>query len=452
MLSWYRRLRTKRTIHPVMPEVAARPEPLREFVYLDEVSLRSLLSSQAGGVTDTTSEQKVAADLGELQAKLGSDALVGKAEISSRFQTSNSSTLQTLRKATVQSWFREFYNKPGLRMMELIDKVDAFVDLDDLKRCEKASIAVKSDELKRGFLAEFRVNLSADKVFHVDTLVSEFVGMAKDFPRMFEAGNTVVDMGEMEAIGKLLQRLLTGLIPIRGVAVDYCVIDIGGTEYVVHKKAMENLDVDTKPLVIVGVTEHLAYWKDIRRVLFSEAEFTILCRFSKTGLQESWLPVKLADLMRDFAPDIADQLNSASRMTFDRAPAIRNESNSERDFGVALHQYASNLLVTLQKTVEDVNFDAISDMIVSLKQRGGTVSGQRSAFAVIRAKVAAMVGQDVDAEIDAGLREAARNASGLSLFPSQAKAMGTPSDRTTAPTLSASDERLLDVEIVAMYW
>ncbi|MFK4255718.1 DUF6414 family protein [Agrobacterium tumefaciens] len=435
-----------------MPEVIARPEPLREFVYLDEVSLRSLLSSQVGGVTDTTSEQKVAADLGELQAKLGSDALIGKAEISSRFQTSNSSTLQTLRKATVQSWFRELYNKPGLRMMELIDNVDAFVDLEDLNRCRNASIAVNSDELKRGLLAEFRVKLSADKVFHIDTLVSEFVGMAKDYPRIFEAGNAVVDMGEIEAIGKLLQRLLAGLIPIRGVAVDYCVLDIDGTEYVVHKKAIENLDVDTKPLVIVGVTEHLAYWKDIRRVLFSEAEFTILCRFSKSGLQQSWLPVKLADLMKDFAPDIADQLNSASRITFDRTPATRKESVNERQFGIALHQYASDLLATFHKSMEDVDFDAIIGMIGSLKERGDTVSCQVSAFTAIRAKISEMVGQNVDAEIDAGLRETARNLSGLSLFPSQAKAAGDQSDRIAAPKLPAPDERLLDVEIVAMYW
>ena len=267
------------------------------------------LGCTRSGVTDTTSEQKVASDLGELQAKLASDAVIAKAEISSRFQTSNSSTLQTLRKATVQSWFREFYNKPGLRMIEPVDDVVFFADLEDVKRCKKASAAVSSDDLQRGILAEFKVKLSADKVFHIDTLVSEFVGMAKDYPRIFEAGNTVFDMGEIEAVGKLLQRLLAGLIPIRGEAVDYCVIEIDGIEYVVHKNAIADLDVDTKPLVIVGVTEHLAYWKDIRRVLFSEAEFTILCRFSKNGLQESWLPVKLADLMKDFAPDIAEQLN-----------------------------------------------------------------------------------------------------------------------------------------------
>lgn len=219
-----------------------------------------------------------------------------------------------------------------------------------------------------------------------------------------------------------------------------------------HKKAIANLDVDTKPLVIVGVTEHLAYWKDIRRVLFSEAEFTILCRFSKSGLQESWLPVKLADLMKDFAPDIADQLNSASRMTFDRTPVIRKESINERQFGIALHQYASDLLATFHKSAKDVDFDTISGMIGSLKERGETVSGQVSAFAAIGAEISAMVGQSVEAEIDAGLRETARNVSGLSLFPSQAKAVGTPSDRIAAPKLPVPDERLLDVEIVAMYW
>ncbi|KGD87649.1 hypothetical protein [Rhizobium sp. YS-1r] len=451
MLSWYRRLRRKRTIHPVEPEVAVRPEPLREFVYLDEVSLRSLLSSQAGGVTDTTSEQKVATDLGELQAKLASDAVIGKAEISSRFQTSNSSTLQTLRKATVQSWFREFYNKPGLRMIERIDDVAAFADLEDVQRCKKASAAIRSDRLQRGILAEFKVKLSADKVFHIDTLVSEFVGMAKDYPRIFEAGKTVVDMGEIEAIGKLLQRLLAGLIPIRGEAVDYCVIDIEGIDYVVHKKAVADLDVDTKPLVIVGVTEHLAYWKDIRRVLFSEAEFTILCRFSKNGLQESWLPVKLADLMKDFAPDIADQINSASLMSFDRTPTIRKESMNEVRLGLALHQYASDLLATFDKSAEDVDFDTISGMIGSLKERAETVSGQRNAFAAIGAEISAMVGQKVDAETDAGLKESARRMSGLSLFPSQTKA-AVPLDQVAAPKVLVPDERLLDVEIVAMYW
>ena len=186
-------------------------------------------------------------------------------------------------------------------------------------------------------------------------------------------------------------------------------------------------------------------------MLFSEAEFTILCRFSKNGLQESWLPVKLADLMKDFAPDIAEQLNSASRMSFDRTPTVRKVSVNEVQLGLALHHYASELLATFNKSLEDVEFDTINDRIGSLKERAATVSGQRSAFATIGAEISALVGQKVGAEIDAGLKESARNSSGLSLFPAQTKA-AVPSDRATASKVPIPEERLLDVEIVAMYW
>jgi hypothetical protein len=452
MVSWYRRLFGKRTIHPVEPQSSVRPQPLREFVYLDEVSLRSLLSSQVDGVTDTTSEQKVASNLGELQAKIASEAVIAKTEVSSRFQTTNSSTLQTSRKATVQSWFREFYNKPGLRLIEPITDVVPFADLEDVKRCERASAAIHSGALQRGILAEFKVKLSADRVFHIGTLVSEIAGMAKDYPRIFPAGKkTVVDLEEIEAVGKLLQRLLAGLIPIRGEAVDHCVIEIDRIEYVVHKKAIVDLDIDAKPLVIVGVTEHLAYWKDIRRVLFSEAEFTILGRFSKNGLQDSWLPVKLADLMKDFAPDIVDQINSASRVSFEHTPTARKENANEVRLGLALQHYAATFLTTVGQSLGDADRQIVSARIEELKERAGTASGQRSAFATIGAEISTMVGQQVDAEIDARLRESARSSSGLSLFPLQTNA-DVPSDQAIPPKVLVPDERLLDVEIVAMYW
>ncbi|EUB97535.1 hypothetical protein PMI07_000095 [Rhizobium sp. CF080] len=452
MVSWYRRLFGKRTIHPVEPESTVRPAPLREFVYLDEVSLRSLLSSQVGGVTDSTSEQKVASDLGEFQAKLASDVMVAKSEVNSRFQTSNSSTLQTSRKATVQSWFREFYDKPGLRLVEPISDVVHFTDLEDVKGCRRPSAALSSENLQRGILVEFKVKLSADRVFHLGTLVSEFIGMAKDYPRIFAAGNSAVfDVEEAEAVGKLLQRLLAGLIPIRGEAVEYCVIEVGGIEYVVHQKAIANLDVETKPLVLVGVTEHLAYWKDIRRVLFSDAEFTMLGRVSKSGLQESWMPVKLADLMKDIAPDLVDHINSASRISFSRTPTVRKENVNEVRLGLALHHYVSGLLTSLERSLGDEEFEVVSARIEELRERAETVSGQRSAFGAIGNEISAMIGQEADADLDAKLRESARNASGLTLFPSQTKA-DSSSDQAIVVDAPVPDERFLDVEIVAMYW
>lgn len=268
-MSWYRRLWARRTIRQVEtpPEIAK--QPLREFIYLDEVSLRSLLSSQDNGVTDTTSEQNVASDISEIQGKIASDVLIAKSELNPRFQTSNSNTLQTFRKSTVQSWFRELHNKPGLRLLEPLESVEPFVDLEDVKLCRDPSIVVKPSDLKRGVLTEFKVRLATDRVFHMSTLVSEFAGMAEDYPRLLAGGQTV-DLNEMVAVGKLLDRLLAGLIPIRGEAVDYVVCEIDGAEYLVHRDAIAGLEIETKPLVLVGVTDQRAYWKDIRRVLFSD--------------------------------------------------------------------------------------------------------------------------------------------------------------------------------------
>ncbi|CAN7238642.1 hypothetical protein LJR255_000935 [Pararhizobium sp. LjRoot255] len=100
----------------------------------------------------------------------------------------------------------------------------------------------------------------------------------------------------------------------------------------------------------------------------------------------------------------------------------------------------------------DEQFDVISARIEALKERAETVSGQRSAFTAIGAEIFAMIGQEADADLDSRLRESARNASGLSLFPSQTKADGS-SDQTMASSAApVPDERLLDVEIVAMYW
>jgi len=430
------------------PEIAK--QPLREFIYLDEVSLRSLLSSQDNGVTDTTSEQNVASDISEIQGKIASDVLIAKSELNPRFQTSNSNTLQTFRKSTVQSWFRELHNKPGLRLLEPLESVEPFVDLEDVKLCRDPSIVVKPSDLKRGVLTEFKVRLATDRVFHMSTLVSEFAGMAEDYPRLLAGGQTV-DLNEMVAVGKLLDRLLAGLIPIRGEAVDYVVCEIDGAEYLVHRDAIAGLEIETKPLVLVGVTDQRAYWKDIRRDLFSDGEFTVLCRISRTGLQEKWLPVKLADLIKDVAPDLADQMNSASRMPFTPAQDDKGESANEILLGVALRSYAQDLVGSFGEATAFLKAEKIHSLIKDLKARAGTASGQRSAFSVMRSEICTVLGKQVNDDEDARLRERARILSGLPLFPSLNTEMSS-SHRVQSVEPGANSERLLDVEVVAMYW
>ena len=96
--------------------LASQPAPLREFIYLDEVSLRSLLASQQGAIEDAVSEAFSNAENAELAAELSADAVVGKGKINSRYQTSNSRSIQTTRKVIAQSLFKSFKERNEIKI------------------------------------------------------------------------------------------------------------------------------------------------------------------------------------------------------------------------------------------------------------------------------------------------------------------------------------------------
>jgi hypothetical protein len=446
---WIRTFRTPRGVEPEPLTSDSRLPDLREFVYLDEVSLRSLLSSQKGGITDSTSEQAVEAQEASLAGTVGANAgVIAKAEVASRYQTTNSSTIQTSRKATVQSWFRELHEIEGLRTIEPVRASSPVSGVEALLTIEDQSLVAQTSELRRGKLIEIRVRLAADPVFHLGTMVSEFTAMAEDYPDMFAAGDGLHALDEAQPVNRILQRLLAGLVPIRARAVDYVVVDIDGTEYVVHKDLVAGLGLASRPLEIVGVTEHEAYWKDLRRVLFSEAEFTVLARISRSGLFDTWTPVKLADLFSDLTPGLVEQLNAAGRVPF--TGVARQAASAESKLGNALSTYAASLLAELGKPVDDAQGATIARRIRDLRSRASSVTDQRSAFAELTNELLGAVGGELDPERALELRNAAREASGLSFFP----ALAGNTEIVPSSTPSRPDEgcRLLDVDFVAIYW
>ena len=115
------------------------------------------------------------------------------------------------------------------------------------------------------------MTLAVDPVFKLGTMMNEYTAMADEWPDMFSSQGVLGFLRGSQPILKVLERFLAGLIPIKATATNHVVVEVDGLEYVVHKKALEAFDVPTHPLKIVGVTEHLSYWKDIRRILFSDA-------------------------------------------------------------------------------------------------------------------------------------------------------------------------------------
>jgi hypothetical protein len=426
--------------------------PLREFVYLDEVSLRSLLSSQTGEVTDTRSEQRMEG------SQLNIDSAVGfkapgftKADLGSRYQTSNSSTLQTSRKATVQSWFGELHRIDGLRIVEPDHDHAAVANTTELLAIEDNSVVIAAGDLRRGTLVEFKVRLRADPIFHLGTMMTEFAGMADETPEMFGENGALQQLATFMPINRVLQRFLAGLIPIRCEALEHVVVEIDGVEYVTRRDSIEGLDLLWQPLEIVGVTEHLAYWKDLRRVLFSDAEFTILGRAARTGLQDIWTAIKLGDLFRVVAPDFDEQIATASKIPFGGANGGTSVNVNELALREALYDYRDRFLVQSGETLSPEGDTRLTVEIERLLSRSASATGQRSAFQVVHDVLTAETASTVDPTADSLMRRQARDVSGLSLFPALSNATITIGG-DQPPEKQETRARLLDVEVVAIYW
>lgn len=433
----------------------ASNEPLREFVYLDEVSLASLLASQKGEATENITAQSQDQLVAEVTSKLGAKApLLPSAEINSRFQTTNSSTLQTVRKANAQSLFRELHQLSYLRRIQPSADVVGANSVSELFDGSYSKSVFKSSDLQRGDLVEFRVKLSASWIFQISTMVAEFSDMFDESPALFVQHVRFTDLYDAKNANKIISKLLAGLVPIDGLVSEYSVVQYENNEYVVHNTAMEGLGLESLPLQIVGVTDHMAYWKDIRRILFAENEFTLLCRIAKSGIQDNWNPIKLADVFKEFAPDLAKQIEESTKVAMVQSLESPKQEVVEPNlvrFLTGLSRYKGLLLERVSRSVADDLAREIDRAISELKVYAGSAEGQRAAFGDVKSIVEKATGETFDSGDDLQLRERVREELSLPLFPAVSTTQHrSPDSRPT--TLAANARRLLDVEVVAIYW
>jgi hypothetical protein len=451
--SWWQARRRRGRSKSVVASVPST-RPLREFVYLDEVSLRSLLVSQKDTIPEQVSRAMSQAEEAELTGKFsGGSDLVGKAEVGSRYQTSNSNSIQSSRKAIVQTLFNELRedSNPTYALVLSSEAISPAESVEDIVRStEDPSKGSTSASLTRGVLVEVEVDLEVDPVFKFGTQIAEYSAMSEEYPEMFDTSGRTT-LAAAGPVNKVLHRFLAGLIPIRARAVNLSVVEIGGLDYVVHNALLSGLTVEARPLEVVGVTEHLGYWKDIRRVLFSSARVTMLCRVARDGLHQSWTPIKLADLFRDVAPDLVAQLDAASRSGVAPQMAATSARSPHSQLDEALRSYQERLEESSGAPLDAAETASLEEALSELPQ-DESPSTQRRAFALVRQRVEKKAGSTLlDAQADLVARQEARDSAGLTLFPAFGST-GRPDNKAESQPRRNEDDRLLDVEVVAIYW
>ncbi|MCO7221512.1 hypothetical protein [Klenkia sp. PcliD-1-E] len=416
------------------------------------MSLRSLLVSQRETIPEQVSRAISQAEETEVTGKVSADAFVVNSEVGSRFQTSNSNSVQTSRKAIVQTLFKELRDDCDLdyALEVRIATPKKLDDLTAIQQEEERSIAAPVTGLSRGALVEVEVELEVDPVFKLGTLISEYASMVEEYPEVFDTAARA-GLRDAEPVNRILQRLLAGLIPIRAKATSLSVIEVDGQEYVVHNDAVAGLEVERRPLEVVGVTEHIGYWKDIRRVLFSSAPVTMLCRVARDGLHQTWTPVKLADVFREAVPTLVDQINEASRTGVGSLGVISGQNAQQELVVRALDFYKEKLLAAAAIELGTAEEVEIAHIARAAGPEASSISGQRRAYAAVREVIERRTGHSVlDPDADLAARQEARVAVGLPLFPGLAATPVLPV-RASDPDVRRGD-RLLDVEVIAIYW
>lgn len=288
----------------------AKPGQLREFVYLDETSVESLLASLDGeiltGITESRSEGY---QLGISATGAAPGVPAGFSPTASR---SRSVTVEEQRKSVAQSAFARLRSRHYQELRLAADRSTG----------TSARTVVDPDEdllvtsLHRGDLIEIDAILGTAEVFKVQTVIDSMVGVVNSFPDLLPP-NALDAVRQGEPVAALLGSLSQGLIPVEGSVVGYRQISHGGKDWIVPNRVAEDLaraGATSTEVLIAGVTLSPLYWQDTRRVLFSESKYRVLGRLVHDGIRAGWSAVKVTDVLKSVNPDLGRTIDSLGPM------------------------------------------------------------------------------------------------------------------------------------------
>ncbi len=460
-MSLFKRVQAWRHRRHHLRDASKRPDTLREFVYLDEVSVYSLLASRKGAIAAEFTESQTASLNSEVGGSMGGGFGVTKAEVKSRIEAGQSRTSQVLRKAIVQTSFKELheFERPRLALAGAHDgaraaEVSGPSALErDLDLHISAGHVADPQGLGRGDLIEVEVTLEADPIFRVSAVITTIREILQENLQLFGVEN-VGQLAEMRSIGRLLESLLAGLVPIRGTLADFKVAKIGGREYLVHEDVLGQLgelrDEELCDVMVVGVAERDLFWKDIRRVLFSGSRFTVFCRLGGEGLQDRWRPIKLMDVLHDIHPVFGEQIGDlgetalhAMEVAVDASQQAHSLSSETED--ALLQRYATMLAESHSRVLDPAE---VADLVAGVERPIGwteRVDGRRPVLSEVTRRLDAALGVATTAETACHLRLAVMLDAGLS-HPGSGGSQAPPASPAGATV------RFLDAEIIAIYW
>lgn len=326
MRLWNRFKRKQQQALPAPPSEAERGD-LREFVYIDDVSVQSLLASRTGAIATDYTDSDTSGTKRTREANAGVNQ--GPLNIGGKTNREESAgtTAQVVRKSNAQARFKELLDAEleGLLLRAMPPdalpgaaqsppRAQVVPSFEQMRERHHRHVVAEAD-IRRGNLFELDIELEAEPLYGVSATIASLTALFEQAPEMVPEDDRD-NIRQASAVAKVLDQLLGGLVPVRGRAVDYRVLRRGGGDYVIHKSLVAQLPEEERwtvePLVVVGVAERELFWKDLRRVLFAGHRYRVLARVAVDALPSSWQPIKLVDLVEKVSPELAEMLGSTS--------------------------------------------------------------------------------------------------------------------------------------------
>ena len=454
---WWRRRKRKATRGEVSGLV-------REFIYLDDVSVYSILASRKGSIATEFTESQTVSLNSDVRTSIGVGVDATHAKVNSGLQAGHVQGSQVLRKAIIQTSFKELYDIEcnSLSLKPQYDQEAPKVrSIDDIERrfeqlCTEGWL-VDASSLRRGNLFEVEVELEADSIFRMTSIITTLRELITDNEEMF-GSDVTRRLPEMQAMAQVLDSLLAGLVPIRGRLIKYSWTTIGNRDILIHELLAAQIKCHSTftqcPAFMVGVAQGNLFWKDIRRLLFSRSEYTAFCRLAVPGLADRWSPVKITEVLEGITPQFDDIMrefsSSAGRLlSMPRKNESITLSRESMESKAIIREYAERLTKHHEGRLDADAMEDVIDSIVFADNWWHTVDGRRTVFSRATERLDAALGKETDGEVAYRIREDVLRDAGVSSKLNEEEGITTGHGRLE---FVENKERFLDSEIIAIYW
>lgn len=409
---------------------------IREFVYLDETAVESMLAAVDGEILVQTTRSSSRTREVSIGSTAKSDSEFGSAGISSGLKLGRTRGSEETRKSVAQSAFARFRSKNahsfvlrrGVSMGWLARRR---VQARAPKHLRKYGAGVEVVDLKRGHLLEIEVTLSAAEIFQVRTAINAVGDVVNSFPDFLPLEQREI-FRTVRPLTALIDTLNADAIPVVAMLPNVELVTVEGNRWLVSTPGRTDASLE-----LHAVTTPDWYWGDIGRTLFQNRRFTVLCRVVDPAIRVGPGASYVGAILNTVHPPLA-------AMVDDIGPMMMGALRKGTEQGAAsLPDWVSSYSRRVAELLGDGAASPTFEGLESIDLRQAPIAKQLEYFAAIDQAVGVDDG-DLQAQLTE-LRVQIRNEFGL--WPwSEERKPATSSKRSSTSTAR------LEVELIAAYW